>query len=496
MQHPLHLLGFDYGASNGRAIHGAFDGERLSIEEVHRFPNDPVMVGDTLHWDTLRLFFEMRQGMAKAIQKGLQPAAIGIDTWGVDFGLLDRNGHLLANPVHYRDARTDGMMEAAYQVMPKETIFDHTGLAFMQFNSLYQLLALQKANDASLEYAKKLLFMPDLLAYFLSGEMATEYTIASTAQLTDPRTRQWSEPVFEAFGLPRDIFTAIVEPGTVRGTLLASIRDDLNIPGAPKVVACGQHDTASAVAAVPASAKRFAYISSGTWSLIGAETASPVISSGVMNANYTNEGGICGTTRVLKNIMGMWIIQECRRQWLKEGECEDYAGLAASAEQVEPFRSLFDPDDDRFLPPGNMPRRIRAYCEETNQPAPETRGQFARAIYESLALKYRWAIRRLERDILGYDVECLHIVGGGSNNTLLNRMTAGAIAKPVLAGPGEATAIGNLLVSAMALGEIDSLSSLRVVVRASFETQEFLPENTSAWDDAYVRFLSLTGLTD
>lgn len=496
MNQPLHLLGFDYGASNGRAIHGAFDGERLTVEELHRFPNDPVMVGDTLHWDILRLFHEMRTGLHKAAKAGISPAAVGIDTWGVDFGLLDRDGRLLANPVHYRDARTDDMMAYAQAIMPKEAIFEHTGLAFMQFNTLYQLLALQRTNDATLEHAQKLLFTPDLLGYFLTGEMGTEYTIASTAQLTDPRTRVWSAPIFKAFNLPRDIFTEIVEPGTVRGSLRASLREEIGLTGETLFVAGGQHDTAAAVAAVPAQSDSFAYISSGTWSLLGAETREPVISSGVMKANYTNEGGVCGTTRVLKNIMGMWIIQECRRRWLKEGECEDFAGLAALAEQAEPFHSLFDPDDDRFLAPGNMPKRIREYCAETNQPIPETRGQVARAIYESLALKYRWAIRRLERDILGHGVDCVHIVGGGSNNTLLNKMTASAVGKPVLAGPGEATAIGNLLIQAMALGALDSLASLRAVVRASFAPVTFEPVETAAWDDAYGRFLGLTGLED
>lgn len=496
MKHPLHLLGFDFGASNGRAIHGAFDGERLSIEEVHRFPNDPVMVGDVLHWDILRLFFEMRQGLAKAVSAGYAPAAIGIDTWGVDYGLLDRDDRLLANPVHYRDARTDGMMEASYAVMPKEEIFAHTGLAFMQFNTLYQLLAMRRAKDATLDYARTLLFTPDLLSFFLTGVKGTEYTIASTAQLTDPRTRDWSAPVFDAFALNRELFTPIGEPGMVRGALRTSLREEMGIAGETLVVASAQHDTAAAVAAVPAQGERFAYISSGTWSLLGTETAAPVISGGVMASNYTNEGGVSGTTRVLKNIMGMWIIQECRRRWLKEGTCEDFAGLAALAEQAAPFLSLFDPDDNRFLAPGNMPKRIREYCEETGQPVPQTRGEVSRAVYESLALKYRWAIHRLERDILGYAVDAVHIVGGGSNNALLNRMTADAVGKPVLAGPGEATAIGNVLIQAMALGEIESLATLRAVVRASFETVEYQPRDTAAWDDAYGRFLRLTGLED
>ena len=490
------MLGFDLGASNGRAMHGAFDGERLLIDEAHRFPNDPVMVGGTLYWDVLRLFHEMRQGLHKAARAGRAPVSIGIDTWGVDFGLLDKAGNLIGNPVHYRDARTESMLEAAFGIMEKERIFEHTGLAFMQINTLYQLLAMQRANDPALERARTLLFAPDLLAYFLTGEVGTEYTIASTGQLTDPRTRGWSAPIAEAFHLPRGLFTPIHEPGTVRGELRESIRSELSLPGKTIVVAGSQHDTAAAVAAVPASGPDFAYISSGTWSLLGAETDAPVISRGVMGSNYTNEGGVCGKTRVLKNIMGMWIIQECRRTWLKDGECEDYAGLAALAEQAEPSRSLFDPDDDRFLAPGDMPSRIREYCVQTGQPVPGTRGQISRAVYESLALKYRWAVQRLEKDILGRRVDCLHIVGGGSNNALLNRMTAAAVGKPVLAGPGEATAIGNLLVQAMALGEIGSLRELRAVVAASFETAEYLPGETGRWSDAYGRFLGITGLSD
>lgn len=496
MQHPLHLVGFDFGASNGRAIHGMFDGERLSIEELHRFSNDPVLVGGTWHWDILRLFFETKQGLLKAAQQGITPAAVAIDTWGVDFGLLDKDGRLMANPVHYRDARTDGMMEYAQTIMPKEEIFDHTGLAFMSFNTLYQLLALQREHDMAFESAKTLLFTPDLLSYFLTGEMGTEYTIASTAQLTDPRTRSWSDAMMDTFGFRRELFTPIHEPGVVRGVLRESVCEELRLKGEIKMVSCGQHDTAAAVAAVPANGERFAYISSGTWSLLGAETQQPVISPGVMNANYTNEGGVCGTTRVLKNIMGMWIVQECRRQWLKEGECEDFAGLAAKAQQEKAFLALIDPDDQRFMAPGNMPRRIQEYCAETKQPVPQTRSEICRVVYESLALKYRWALHRLERDILGHEVDCLHIVGGGSNNTLLNRMTASAVGKPVLAGPGEATAIGNLLVQAMALGAVASLADMRAVVRASFEPETFMPEDTAAWDDAYGRFLTVTGLED
>ena len=496
MGKKLHLLGFDYGASNGRAILGVFDGRKLEISEIHRFPNEPVQMGDRLYWDFPRLFAEMRRGLLKCAQAGIEPDVIGVDTWGVDFGLLDGNGRLLGNPVHYRDTMTNGMMDEAFRAMPKEEIFEHTGLAFMQFNSLYQLLALKKENDAALDSAKALLFMPDLFTYFLTGVKGSEYSIASTAQLTDPRTRDWSPEIFERFGLPREIFQPIHESGRVRGPLSPALCAEFGFKKAPLVVAVAQHDTAAAVASVPAKGEHFAYISSGTWSLLGAETKAPVVSRAVMDANYTNEGGVCGTTRVLKNIMGMWIIQECRRNWLKQGDCEDFAALAALAEKEAPFRSLFDPDDARFMPQGDMPARIAEYCRETNQPVPETRPQFARAIYESLALKYRWAIRRLEGDILGEKVECLHIVGGGSNNTLLNRMTASAINRPVLAGPGEGTAIGNLLIQAMALGAIGSMDELREVVRNSFEVKTFAPENSAEWDAAYERFLAATGLED
>lgn len=494
MATPLHLLGFDFGASSGRAMHGAFDGQKLTMDEIHRFSNDPVQVGDTLYWDILRLYYNVQQGLSKASRNGCVPSSVGIDTWGVDFGLLSKDGKLLANPVHYRDTRTDGMIEAAQSMINREAIFEHTGLAFMPFNTLYQLMALQKYDSALLKSAHRLLFTPDLLAYFLTGEQTTEYTMASTGQLTDPRTRTWSQPIFDAFSLPSGLFTDIVEPGTVRGTIQRA--SEMGLPDGVKVVAVGQHDTASAVAAVPATGGRFAYISSGTWSLLGTEVDTPVISSGVLGANYTNEGGVFGKTRVLKNIMGLWMIQECRRVWLSEGACEDFAGLAKMAEAETPFVAFVNPDDERFLPRGDMPEHIRAYCRETNQPVPTSHGQIARIIYESLALKYRWAIRRLERDILGYAIDKLHIVGGGSNNTLLNRMTSNAIGKPVIAGPGEATAIGNLLMQAVALSEIGTLSELREVVRSSFETVEFLPQDGAAWDDAYGRFLRVTGLVD
>ncbi|MBR0463729.1 MAG: rhamnulokinase [Clostridia bacterium] len=472
---------------------GTFDGEKLELSELHRFSNDPVMLGGRFVWDVPRLFFEMKAALLKAARAGIEIDAIGIDTWGVDYGLLDKNGALLGIPTHYRDARTDGIMDKAFEVMPKEAIFEETGLAFIQFNTLYQLYTQKLQGDPTLPAAEHMLMMPDLLAYFLTGEIATEYTIASTSQMIDPHTRDWAWKVIDAFGLPRRIFTKIQPAGTVRGTLLKSIADEVGMAQVP-VIAVGSHDTASAVAAVPArEGSHFAYISSGTWSLFGAEIAEPLSSVEVMNANYTNEGGINGTTRLLKNIMGLWIIQECKREWDRRADAVDFAGLVKLAEQAPAFKAVIDVDDPRFMAPGDMPARIQAYCREKGQPVPEGRGEISRVIYESLALKYRWAIERLEA-MLNEKIDVLHIVGGGSKNEMLNRMTASAIRRPVVAGPGEGTVIGNLLVQAMALGAVENLPELRRVVAASFENATFQPEgDPAAWDAAYARLLALMG---
>ncbi|MDD6882613.1 MAG: rhamnulokinase [Eubacteriales bacterium] len=484
------FLGYDFGASNGRAMLGTFDGEKIELKEIHRFPNDPVEIAGRFVWDVQRLFFEMKQALVKIGKAGIHLDAIGIDTWGVDFGLLDKNGNLVSVPVHYRDARTDGMMEKCFQILPKEKIFEATGLAFMQFNTLYQLMSMKMADDPALKIADKLLFMPDLLAYFLTGKAATEYTDASTSQLVDPRTRNWSDAIFEAFDLPKNIMTEIQPAGTVRGTLLPEIARECGVEEIP-VIAVGSHDTASAVAAVPAQDADFAYISSGTWSLLGAEITTPLCDKAVMDANYTNEGGVCGTIRLLKNIMGLWIIQECKREWDRRGDILSFPQLVELASQAPAFKAVIDVDDQRFYAPGDMPERIREYCRETNQPVPETIGEISRVVYEGLALKYRWAIERMEQDMLKKPVKVLHIVGGGSKNAMLNQFTANALGRPVLAGPGEGTVIGNLLMQGMALGAVSDLWQLRKVVEKSFPTDRFLPENTDQWDAAYARFLTL-----
>lgn len=486
----LNLLAYDLGASSGRAILGKFDGKRIELSELHRFENEPAQLCGRLVWDTQRQFLEMKNGLIKAQRQGLAPDAIGIDTWGVDFGLLDQNGALLGIPVHYRDARTEGMMEAAFERVPKEEIFAATGLAFMPFNTLYQLLAMRLAKDPALDAARTLLFTPDLLSYFFTGERGTEYTIASTSQMIDPYARDWARPLMERMGLPTGMLTPLEPAGTLRGRLLPALGEEVGLGRVP-FVAVASHDTASAVAAVPASSERFAYLSSGTWSLLGAELTHPVISPEVMAANYTNEGGVMGTTRLLKNIMGLWIIQECKREWDRRADAASFAELVEMARRAPAFQALIDVDDPRFMAPGNMPARIQQYCQETGQAVPQGRGEISRVVYESLALKYRWGIERLERDILGHPVDVLNIVGGGSKNELLNQFTASAIGRPVVAGPSEGTAIGNLLVQAMALGEVGSLAQLRQVVRDSFPTREYLPGGEGGWDEAYGRLLKL-----
>ncbi|MDO4739272.1 MAG: rhamnulokinase family protein [Eubacteriales bacterium] len=484
------LLGFDFGASSGRAMLGEFDGNTLQLTELHRFSNDPVYLAGRYVWDLPRLFYEMKQALLAVRRAGYALDAMGIDTWGVDFGMLDKNGRLMALPVHYRDTRTDGMIDKAFSVVSQEEIFARTGLAFQSFNTLYQLLAMRHEGDSTLDNAHRMLMMPDLLAYFMTGEIATEYTIASTSQMTSPITRDWDRELLHKLGLPSHFLTPIEQPGAMRGALLEEIAQETGVGRVPLAVVAS-HDTASAVAAVPAKEKNFAYISSGTWSLLGAETTEPLCTKEVMELNYTNEGGLCGTTRLLKNIMGLWIIQECKREWDRQGGSESFGELVQLAEQAEPFIAVLDVDDACFLAPGGMPERVQAYCARTNQRVPQSKGEICRVIYESLALKYRWAVEQMEEKLLGRKIDVLHIVGGGSKNGMLNRMTANAIGRAVVAGPSEGTVIGNLLVQAMAMGDIASLSELREVVARSFPTEDYLPEQgaQAMWDDAYARLL-------
>lgn len=483
----LKLLAFDYGASSGRGILGTFNGETLQLSEIHRFSNDPVTINGSLYWDILRLFHEMKQGMLKCIKNGDKDiSGIGIDTWGVDFGLLGASGELLGNPYHYRDSRNEGMIDKADSIISKREIYELTGIAFLKFNTLYQLLSMKLSNSPILEKASTMLFTPDLLSYFLTGEKVTEYTIASTSQMLNARERSWDKSLLSKLGIPQNILTDVINPGKVIGRISKGISGELGCGDIP-VIAVAEHDTGSAVVSVPASEDRYAYISSGTWSLLGVESPVPVISDSTYRLNYTNEGGFNNTTRLLKNIMGLWIYQECKRSWDKAGEVLSFDELEQMAESSAPFASLIDPDNDLFYSPGNMPGKIVEFCRSTGQPVPDSKGAMVRCIMESLALKYRMALEGLE-DIVGYKLPVLHIVGGGSRNIMLSQFAANATGKPVITGPVEATAVGNLACQLIALKEVSDIKEARMIVRRSFPTAEYMPVDTERWNEAYERF--------
>jgi rhamnulokinase len=486
----LTFLALDLGAESGRAMLGQFDGLRLQLSEAHRFANGPVCLSSGLHWDVLRLWSEIKSGIALAAQEcGGELASVGLDTWGVDFGLLDRSGELLGNPTHYRDSRTDGMVDEAFRRTGREEIFQSTGIQFMQLNSLYQLLSMVVGESPLLEIAETFLTMPDLFNYWLTGRKVCEFSIATTTQCYDPRAGDWARPMLEKLDIPTRIFPEIVPPGTVLGDLLPQVAEEVGtrIP----VIAPACHDTGSAVAAVPAVAADFAYISSGTWSLMGAELAEPIINADSLAYNFTNEGGVGGTFRFLKNIMGLWLVQESRRTWASQGEPLTYDDLTQMAAEAQPLRAIVDPDDGDFLKPGDMPARIRAFCKRTGQPVPESKGAIVRCALESLALKYRWTLERLE-EMLGRRLEPIHIIGGGTQNRLLNQLAADATSRRVVTGPIEATAIGNVLVQMMALGHVASLAEGRRIVCGSFDVETYEPQGGDDWEEAYGRFLELT----
>jgi rhamnulokinase len=483
-------LAIDLGAESGRAVLGRLDGARLAIEELQRFPNVPVRVNDSLHWDVLRLWGAVKDAIRLAAgQHGEHLASIALDTWGVDFALLDRRDTLIGNPYHYRDSRTDGMQAAAFARVPREQIFERTGIQFMQINTLYQLLALALARDPGLEIAATFLTIPDLLNFWLAGQKACEFTNATTTQCYDPRARAWAAPMLEALGIPTAIFPPVIAPGTLLGPLRTALADELGARGLA-VVAPACHDTGSAVAAVPAEGANFAWLSSGTWSIMGVEAPAPVIDARSLAYNLTNEGGVGGTFRCSKNIMGLWIVQECRRTWAAQGHDWSYDELARMAGQAAPLVALIDPDAEEFFKPGDMPARLQEFCRRTGQPVPAEPGAIVRCALESLALKYRWVLERLEQ-VTGQRLDPIHIIGGGSQNALLNQLTADATGRHVVAGPVEATAIGNLLVQAVALGQLGSLAEARAVVRRSFTPQAYAPRPAADWDAAYAQMQAL-----
>ena len=490
MSHQLKFLAFDLGAESGRAMLGQFDGERISLSDVHRFPNIPVRLPDGLHWDVLRLWTEITRGLALAGREhGSDLVGIGLDAWGVDFGLLDRVGALIANPYHYRDNRTDGMLADAFARVPRASIFEQTGIQFMAINSLYQLLSMVLGGSPALTVAETFLTMPDLFNYWLCGRKVCEFSNATTTQCYDPRKAGWAGPLLERLEIPTRIFPEVVPPGTVLGDLLPTVAEDTGVSRLP-VVAPACHDTGCAVAAVPAEASDFVYISSGTWSLMGAELPEPVINEHSLAYGITNEGGVSGTFRFLKNITGLWLIQECRRTWAREDETLSYDDLTQMATRADPLTCIIDPDCGDFLKPGDMPSRIRAFCATSGQPVPETKGAIVRCALESLALKYRWVLERLE-EILERRLEPIHIVGGGTQNRLLNQLASDATRRTVVTGPIEATAAGNIIVQAIALGHIASLEEGREVIRNSFDLVTYEPAGGPEWDAAYSRLLAL-----
>jgi len=491
MADPISMLAFDLGAESGRAILGLLADGRLHLKEQYRFANHPVRLPDGLHWDILHLWSEMLTGLSQAAKlPETKIASIGLDTWGVDFALLDGNGALAGLPYHYRDSRTDGMMQAAFNLVPREEIFAVTGIQFMQINTLYQLLSLVQQQSLVLKVARSFLTIPDLLNYWLTGEQVNEFSNATTTQCYDPRQGDWAYDLIKKLGIPPQLFGPIVQPGTVIGSLRAPLADESGLSAVP-VVAPACHDTGSAVAAVPAEKPGFAWISSGTWSVMGAEWPTPLINDQSLALNITNEGGVDGTFRVSKNIMGLWLVQECRRTWMhQEASDLSYTELTRLADEAQPFQTVVDPDYPTFLPPGDMPERIRAFCRKSGQIVPETKGAVIRCVLEGLALKYRWVLENLEQ-MLDTHLDPIYIVGGGTQNELLSQLTADCTGKVVLAGPVEATAMGNLLMQAKALGLIGSLSELRAVVRRSCVVKRYEPNPDSRWDVAFTRLNDL-----
>jgi rhamnulokinase len=481
MAEKASYIAVDLGAESGRVMLGSLDGGRLSLEELHRFTNGPVEVQGSLRWDFDHLLSEVKTGIGKAARRGGDSVrGMGIDSWGVDFGLLGDDGKLIEAPYHYRDGRTNGMMDQAFALMPKRDIYQHSGIQFLQLNSLYQLLALQRSQSPALARTRHLVFMADLFSYFLCGRVFAEHTLASTSQMMDMRTGQWSQPIFQKLSLPMDIMPPIVMPGTIVGELTDAVAREIGCGKIP-VIAVGSHDTASAVLGVPAVEEKWAYLSSGTWSLMGVELSQAVVNDRTFRHQFTNEGGVERTIRLLKNIMGLWLVQECKRQWLREGVDLSYSRLTEMAAQAMPFSARLDCDCSDFLSPGDMPARINKHLRDTGQEPTNDKGRIVRMILESLAIEYRRVLDAIE-DATCRKVDVLHIVGGGIQNELLCQFTANATGRKVIAGPVEATASGNVLMQAKATGQIRNIDEARRIVRGSFDLREYQPRDGLQWE--------------
>ena len=486
-----YFLAFDLGAESGRAVLGTLENGIIGIRELHRFPNSPLSLFGHLHWNIFNLFEDIEKGMkicASEITARLE--SLAVDTWGVDFGLLAGDGSILGLPYAYRDPRNVQAMKKFLEIFPKERIYELTGIQFMPFNSLFQLYALVLDNSPFLKSATDLLFMPDLFTFLLTGLKTTEATIASTSQLYNPRQGSWNEELFSALGISSSIMQNPLRPGTVVGPILPAVSQETGLAGVPVVASAG-HDTGSAVAAVPALGKNWAYISSGTWSLMGIESPQPLITPQTLKLNFTNEGGMEGTTRFLKNVTGLWLVQQCRKKWSADRPLS-YEEMRAMAASALPFKAMIDPDAPDFLNPPDMPAAIQTFCRKTGQPVPSTPGEILRCVIESLALKYRMVLEELKQ-VSPHPIEKIHIIGGGSQHVTLCQFTADATSLPVIAGPVEATAIGNIMGQALALGYVRSLDEIRAIIAHSSELQTYEPRETTAWQAAYDRFKTIFG---
>ena len=492
MENKKYYFAVDLGATSGRTILGTLVGGKLEQEELTRFPNNLIETGGHFYWDIYALYLEMIKGLQIVGKRGIALSSIGIDTWGVDFVFIGDDDAILRNPMAYRDPHTFGAMEEYLShVVPQREVYDITGIQFMNFNSLFQLYAMGKANNSAMQHCKRVLFMPDALSWMLTGEAVCEYTIASTSQMLDPRTGDLSEKLIESVGMKRSQFGRMVQPGTQIGVLTEEVQKITGL-GAVPVIAVAGHDTGSAVAAVPAKDKHFAYLSSGTWSLMGIETQDAIISDRSYELNFTNEGGIEGTTRFLKNICGMWLYERCRKEWPEEVRQLSHPELQGSAMQVEAFRSIINPDDKAFANPPSMIEAIQQYCRETNQAVPETPAEICRCIFDSLALRYRQVFGWL-KEFADFNLTVLHVIGGGSLNKYLTQFTADACGVEVLAGPQECTAIGNMMLQAKASGDVSDIWTMRQIIANSVEMVPYHPAgDKAAWDKAYEKYLKIT----
>jgi len=491
MSKSKRVLAFDYGASSGRAIIGTFDGKKITLEEIHRFSNDPVILGNTMYWDTLRLFYEMKQGMIKANLSGGFDS-VGVDTWGVDFGLTDAMGNLLENPVHYRDARTAGLVEESFKLIDKDRFYEITGNQFMELNTAFQLLALVKERPELMERVDQFLLTPDLFDFFLTGEKHAEYSIASTTQLMDAAKGEWSQEVIKALGIPEHIFPEIIPCGTKVGQIRKEVCEELGLEKTADVIAVAGHDTQSAMVSVPTQDKDFIFVSCGTWSLFGTELDAPLISEESARLNITNEGGYGRKTSFLKNIIGLWMIQESRRQWIREGKEFSFGELEKMAQEAEPLKCFVDTDAPEFVPAGNIPHFIREYCRKTRQYVPQTEGEIVRCINQSLAMKYRATITEIE-ECTRKKYPVIYMLGGGIQSKMLCRLTANACGRKVSAGPIEATVYGNVALQLLASGEMKDINEARRVIAASEDIIEYLPQDLPVWDQAYQTYLKVIG---